>query len=193
MKFLLVIVAAALLVSCGGGKSASDALSKLDSISNALNNQASALNTDKFTSEDGKFKINFPGTPKDTLQYIPTEVGNIEMKSFTYEKSATEMFMLAYCDYPSELVKQSDSETLLQGAKEGALNKDGAATVDLDEKITVDGNPGHFFKAYKGSFYMVFKIFLKENRLYQILMIRDGSYPSQDAIDSYIGSFELIK
>ena len=192
MKFLFLIAVAAFLVSCGGGQSASDALSKLDSISNSLNDQLDDMSTtDKYTSEDGRFKVNFPGTPKVESQDIPTEVGNIEMKSFTYEKSATEVYMIAYSDYPSELVKQSDPDAILTGAKEGALTNMGA-TMDSEEKITMDGNPGYQFKAVKDSYYMVYKIFLKENRLYQILMMRDGSFPSQEAVDSYIGSFELI-
>lgn len=192
MKLLLVVVAAAFLVSCGGGQSATDALSKLDSISNALNEQTSEISADKFTSVDGKFKVDFPGTPTEESKDIATEVGNIEMKSFTYEKSATEVFMIAYSDYPSEMVKQSDPDALLKGAKEGALSNMGA-TMESEEKITLDGNPGYLFKAVADTYYMVYKIFLKDNRLYQILMMRDGSYPTQEAIDSYIGSFELIK
>ena len=191
MKLLFLALAAAFLVSCGSSESATDALSKLDSISKSLEDQTSDLVSDKYTSEDGKFKVNFPGTPTVASDNIPTEVGNIEMKSFTYEKSATEVYMIAYSDYPSELVKQSDPDAILTGAKEGALNNMGA-TMETEEKISMDGHPGYIFKAVKDSYYMVYKIFLKDNRLYQILMMRDGAYPSQEAVDSYIGSFELI-
>lgn len=189
MKFLSLLVIAALFVSCGGNSSNLDALNKLDSLSKSLN-ENSAI--EKYTSVDGKFKIAFPGTPTLGSEAIPTEVGNIEMKSFTYEKSATEAYMVAYSDYPSELVKQSDPETLLTGAKEGALTSQNA-TMDSEEKITLDGNPGYYFTAKKDSYYMCYKIFLKENRLFQILMIRDGAYPSKEAVDEFIGSFELVK
>lgn len=189
MKLFSLLVIAALLVSCGGNKSNLDALNKLDSLSKSLDESSSG---EKFTSEDGKFKISFPGTPKIESQAIPTEVGNIEMKSFSYEKSVTEAYMVAYSDYPSELVKQSDPETLLTGAKEGALTSQ-SATLEKEEKITLDGNPGYYFTAVKDSYYMCYKIFLKDNRLYQILMLRDGAYPSKEAIDEFIGSFELIK
>jgi hypothetical protein len=190
MKFLSLLAMAIVLMSCGGNKTNLDALNKLDSISNAL--KESSTNTEKFSSVDGKFKIAFPGTPVLSSENVPTEVGNIEMKSFTYEKSATEIYIIAYSDYPSELVKQSDPETLLNGAKEGALTNQ-QATLKSDEKITLDGNPGYYFTAVKDTYHMCYKIFLKENRLYMMLMLRDGDYPSKDAIDGFIGSFELIK
>jgi hypothetical protein len=190
MKFLSLLLIAALFVSCGGNKKNLDALNKLDSISNAL--KESSANAEKFTSIDGKFKIAFPGTPALTSDNVPTAVGNIEMKSFTYEKSATEIYIIAYSDYPSDLVKQSDPETLLNGAKEGALTNQ-QATLESDEKITLDGNPGYFFTAVKDTYHMCYKIFLKENRLYMMLMLRDGASPSKEAIDAFIGSFELIK
>ena len=192
MRLFILMAAVTLLMSCGGGQSATDALSKLDSISNSLNDQMSDMSSEKYTSEDGKFKVNFLGTPTVEKKDIPTEVGNIEMTSFSYEKSATEVFMIAYSDYPSEMVKASEPDVLLNGAREGALSSMGA-TMESQEKITLDGNPGYQFKAVAGTYYMVYKIFLKDNRLYQILMMRDGSYPSNEAVESFIGSFELIK
>lgn len=189
MKHLLLIAFAALFVSCGGNKNNLDALNKLDSISNALNSSATG---EKFTSVDGKFKIAFPAEPDIKSDTVATDVGIIEMISFTYEKSITEAYMIAYCDYPSEIVKKSDPDVLLQGAKEGALSSQ-KATMESDEKITLDGNPGYYFTAVKGDYYMCYKIFLKGNRLYQILMLRDGAYPSAEAVEEFMGSFELIK
>ena len=185
MRFLPLLLIAAVLVSCGGGKSSSDALASLDSLSKSMD-------ANKYTSPDGTFKISFPGTPTVSSQNVPTEVGNIEMKSFTYEKSATEAYMVALSDYPSELVLASSPDSLLQGAKVGALNSQGA-TLESEEKITLDGNPGYFFKAKKDSYHMCYKIFLKGNRLFQILMLRDGSYPSQEDITKYFESFEFTK
>lgn len=185
MKFLPLFLIAAVLMSCGGSQSSLDALGKLDSLSKSLEST-------KYTSPDGTFKINFPGTPTVESQNVPTEVGNIEMKSFTYEKSATEAYMVALSDYPSDIVAASSPDSLLQGAKEGALSSQGA-TLEFEEKITLDGNPGYFFKAKKDSYYMCYKIFLKNNRLFQILMLRDGSYPSQEDITGFIDSFEFTK
>ena len=189
MKFLNLLLIATVMVSCGGNQNTMDALNKLDSLSKSMNQ--SSL-TDKYMSKDGSFKISFPGTPTVSSENVPTEAGNIEMKLFTYKKSATEAYMVVYSDYPSEMVKASDPETLLNGAKEGALSNQ-SVTLESEKKITLDGNPGYYFTAKKDSYYMCYKIFLKENRLFQILMLRDGNYPSQENIDAFIGSFELIK
>ena len=146
----------------------------------------------KYTSEDGKFKIAFPGTPTLASDTVSTDAGIIEMKSFTYEKSATEEYMVAYSDYPSEIVKKSDPETILKGAKQGVISSQNA-TIEKEEKITLDENPGYYFTAVKDSYHMCYKIFLRQNRLYQILMLRDGAYPSKEAMDAFMGSFELVK
>lgn len=187
MRLLNLLLIAIIAVSCGGNKNSLDALSKLDSLSKSLE---TPITSDKYTSPDGSFKINFPGTPTDTSSIIKTDAGNIEMKSFTYEKSVTEAYIVTYSDYPTEMVKASTPDALLTGAKDGALE---GSILDSEEKITLKNYPGYNFKAYKESYYMCYKIFLKENRLFQIMMIKDGKYPLQEDIDAFMNSFELVE
>lgn len=154
------------------------------------------ISSDKFMHEDGKFRINFPGNPTIEPTSVPTDYGNIEMMQFTYEKSITEIYMVAYSDYPSAIVAEGNPEDMINNAKNGFLGEMGM-TLEEEKKIEIDGNPGLYFRAYvisaQGNYYTIVADYLVNNRLYQVAMIRDGSYPSRESEQSFINSFELVK
>ncbi len=204
LNLIIAIATSIFLISCGGSSNSdldkaledlnklSESLDSLDNIDYTANNETTDNSTSdgKFYSKDGNFKVNFTGEPKVSNEPIPTEIGNIDMYMFMYEKSATEIEMIAYSDYPSAMVEASNPDDLLTGAKKGAVQNINA-TITNEEKIEFDGNPGYEFKADNGSYYLYYKIFLKDNRLYQIAIMRDGSAPTDEAVENFIGSFEL--
>ena len=203
-KINLIIIALAMigfLASCGGSSSSDldKALDDLNKLSESLDSLGdvdytetdnNTTSDDKYYSKDGNFKVNFTGEPKVSNEPIETEIGNIEMYMFMYEKSATEIEMIAYSDYPSAMIEASNPDDLLVGAKNGAINNLGAK-ITSEEKIDFDGNPGYIFNGDNGSYYLYYKIFLKGNRLYQIAIMRDGSTPTDEAIKNFVDSFEL--
>jgi len=204
MKTLLTIIIAAsvMLVSCGGGESLTSELNDLAKdldkatveLEEDLNEMVEEIevSSEKYESVDGKFKINFVGgTPSVTSESIPTEVGNIEITMFMYEKSATEVYVVSYNDYPSDIIEVSSVDDLLAGGKDGVVSSMGITHFDLEEAVSLDGNSGLHFKGVAGTFHIEYKMFLVENRLYQIGILRDGSYPTQDRVDAFLGTFEL--
>ena len=145
--------------------------------------------------EDGHVKIDFlGGSPTDNVSTLPTEVGDVEMHMFMYEKSVTKAFMVAYCDYPSEMINESEgAQGLLQGAKNGALTNLGITEPEQEKIIELDSHPGLFFTGSNGQYYVTYEVYLVNNRLYQVAILRDGSYASKEDVKGFIGSFELIK
>ena len=151
---------------------------------------ALGTNAQKFYSEDGKFKINFPVQPVKTNQNIPTEVGEIKMTMFMYEKSLTEAYMAAFNDYPEDLVAVSDPYVLLEGAKNGAVQNLGA-TIYEEKKITVQGYPAYDFKGSgANNLKVVARIVMVDNRLYQAMYLKQG-YDLVDGL-SFVNSLEII-
>ncbi len=148
---------------------------------------------EKYVSADGKFSVAFPGEPTVTKDTVPTDAGNIELNNFLYEQSATMAYMVSYSDFPSELVSQSDPATLLSGSMEGQLGTLVGAVTDKNENIDMQGNPGISFRAHDASLYVVAKNFLSGNRLYQVVLMRDGSYPAEEDEKAFFDSFELAK
>lgn len=146
----------------------------------------------KYTSEEGNFKISFPGEPTVTSEAVPTDIGDIQMKMFMYEKSREEAYMVAYSDYPQEAVDAGDKKEMLQGSKEGVVGNIGAS-VEEEKEIEIDGNPGVYFKAKGPEFATVYKLYLVKNRLYQVGILKAASYPSDADIKGFLDSFELIR
>ncbi|MFH2094757.1 MAG: hypothetical protein ABIJ16_03575 [Bacteroidota bacterium] len=175
-------------------KDLTNALDELENLNENLDVE-DALNDalgEEYTSADGNFSIKFPGNPTVESQNVPTEVGDIEMVTFMYEKSATEVYMVAYADYPSALIELSNAEDLIQGAKEGAIGEMGLQITD-EEKVDINGFPGISFYADNGDYYVAYDIYLVDNRLYQVALMRDGGKPKKDAVDSFLGTFKLNK
>lgn len=146
---------------------------------------------DYFICEDGNFKIKFPGEPEKSTEIVPTEVGKVQLVSYTFEISATEIVMASYADYPSSAVESQDEYELLRNTKDGAMG-DLTTVNDLTKEIKVEGYPAIYAKGY-GQFYVIYQCMLVKNRLYQLMVARDGSYPSQEVEDDFLGSFKLLK
>lgn len=199
-KITLAIIFPLTIISCGEVVSGNDTSTQepmeklaVGDVKTETGTESIQKKDDSFKSEDGNFTIKFMGTPKESSEMVPTEVGDIEMTTFMYEKSVTEAYMVAYNDYPSEMVKKSSVDALLDGAKNGSSSSMKITHFDIDENIEIEGCPGRHFKGYGGSIYVEYKLFLKENRLYQIALLRDGSYATKERSDEFFGSFHLLK
>lgn len=203
MKTILTtcIAASMMMVSCGGGDSLTaelnDLAKDLEKTNEALEEkldviEEEVLSSEIYESEDGRFKINFLGaTPDVSTQSIPTELGEIEITMFLYEKSITEAYVLGYNDYPSAIVEAGSTDDMLAGGKDGVVNSMGITQFDLEEEVSLDGHSGLHFKGVAGSLHIEYQMYLVDNRLYQIGIVRDGSYATQDRVDTFLGTFEL--
>jgi|TARA_B110000495_G_C23017403_1_gene602899 hypothetical protein len=184
MKTLLTtcIIASMIMVSCGGDS--------LNDLGNEI--EEAAIPLEIYESEDGRFKVNFLGaTPDVSTQSIPTELGDIEITMFLYEKSITEAYIIGYNDYPSAIIEAGSTDEMLAGGKEGVANSMGITQFDLEEEVSLDGNSGLHFKGVAGTLYVEYQMYVVDNRLYQIGIVRDGSYATQDRVDTFLGTFEL--
>jgi len=192
-----LLIIALFFIGCGGApnQELKDSLEELSDELAKLEEEAEApveVSGDIFTSDDGKFQIRFPGDPEVTSENVPTDVGDIEMFTFMYEKSVTEVYMVAYSDYPSAMIELSKTEDLIQGAKEGVVGNIGA-TIEEEKKITLGDYEGIMFKAASETYFLYYKLYMVKNRLYQIGILRDGSYPEKSAVTDFIDSFKLVE
>jgi hypothetical protein len=204
MKFQIITCIAASIIfsACGSSDNVSAELNKL---ANELekNNEVIADNlealadeatipSEMYESEDGRFKVNFlGGTPDISNQSVATELGEIEITMFLYEKSLTEAYIIGYNDYPSAIVEAGSTAKMLAGGKDGVANSMGVTHFDLEEEVSIDGHSGLHFKGVAGALHIEYQMYLVGNRLYQIGVVRDGSYVTQDRVDTFFGTFEL--
>lgn len=187
------------LTACGGGMN-EEQLAELNDfeakLTEAVDEVAEEVEVtsgdDLYSSEDGRFKIMFQGEPKQEEQIVPTVAGNIEMVTFMYEKSITEVYMVAYSDYPSQMVEESSVDEILANSKQGSSGNMGITEFDEEAEIEIDGNPGLFYKGKTGSLHVEYKLYMVSNRLYQLAIIRDGSYSQPERSSEFFDSFQLI-
>ena len=109
-----------------------------------------------------------------------------------HEESVTKAYMVAYCDYPSEMIKQSDPKTLLNGSKEGVVGQFKAQIVE-EKWSKFQGNVAVDFTASGPQYHTAYKLVLAGNRLYQVGILQDGGPVSQDDMDMFIGSFKITE
>jgi len=189
--FTTCIAASIMMVSCGGGDSLNDLADKIENDLETVTEKA-AIPSEIYESEDGRFKVNFlGGTPEVSTQAIPTELGDIEITMFLYEKSITEAYIIGYNDYPSAIVEAGSIDDMLAGGKDGVVNSMGITQFDLEKEVSLDGHSGLHFKGVAESLHIEYQMYLVGNRLYQIGVVRDGSYVTQDRVNTFFGTFEL--
>ncbi len=145
----------------------------------------------EFTSKEGRFSVSMPGEPGKQTDNIPTAVGSIETHIFMVEKSNI-AYMVAYSDYPSEMVQQSNPDDVLDGAKKGAMqNIDGKIT--KEELIAYGEAPAVelYFSAKGGKGKGQAVIVLSGNRLYQALAVGSNLLYPDRTVEKFIDSFAI--
>jgi hypothetical protein len=174
--FLQIVLLSFIFVMCAGLTQAQSASSK-------------GGGSSKYYAADGKFKINFPGSPTRTTQTVETAAGNVELVMYAYDASSAESYLASYGDYPQASIDAGTSDEQLKGAKDGFISSM-KLNITKEKSITLDGVPGIYVEADNGSMYVSYKVFLKKNRLYQIMYGSTSAIP-KSVIASFVDSFEL--
>ncbi|MDB9524500.1 hypothetical protein PN498_00745 [Oscillatoria sp. CS-180] len=156
-------------------------------------NQDQAI-TEDFSSEAGQFSISTPAPLEETQQSVDTPVGPIEIYTFTAEQDDA-AYVVAYSDYPPEIVEQTDPDQLLDSSRDGAINNLGGTLVS-EEAIDLEGNPGRSLvistDVNAGEPAVIdSRIYLVENRLYQILVVMPEDDNDDAASTNFLESFSL--
>ena len=146
-----------------------------------------------FYSEDGQFMIELPGIPEHTANIVETELGKIQTHTYIYSPSITEGYMVYYSDYPTDYVRKVDKRKMLLSAMEGAMKPIGVIGTEEMNEFYLNDNPAIEFLAHGEHMYMAGRVYLIDNRLYQVSIIRDGSYPSTETINKFYDSFYIVE
>lgn len=160
---------------------------------------ATACNTaapeiQEFTSETGGFAISTPVTLSEASQSVETQVGNIDIYTFTAEEPEA-AYVVAYSDYPSEIVAQSDPTAMLDGSRDGAVNNVGGTLIS-ENPVELAGNPGRALvidtQTETGAAATVnARLYLVDNRLYQVLVVVPKDQEGKVDVQGFLDSFTL--
>jgi len=150
-------------------------------------------NWQEFQGPEGDFTIQLPGTPKEEVQVVNSQAGEIKVHLFNVPLGNF-AYVVAYSDYPADLVTSMGAEDLLNGARDGAVSNTGGKLLD-ESPVEIDGFPGRFLKVQSpdGSGIAQARMYMVGNRLYQIFVASPKADQDSEDIQSYLESFKLLK
>lgn len=169
-----------------------DAISDSQEYDDHIAEMSGEFDGDLFVCENGGFSIIFPGAPEVTWDIVETDVGDIDLYSYLYEISDAEAYMVAFGDYPEELIDRENPYEMLVSSREGAL-EDMDAVIEDEKQFEVNGFPAvrTYAIGQADNMYIVYQTAIANNRLYQIMMARDAEYPSTQNVSSFLDSFVI--
>ncbi len=146
----------------------------------------------ELVSKKGQFTVTFPGKPNYSSEDVGTAVGDLIIHTFLYEESANAAYMVAYIDYPEDIIEDSDNDILLDAAFESALKSWGINPEKAKKETTWhSGYKGVFAKESYDGTYTAYEVFLVGNRLYQLAILHYGKAIPKKSLSTFYDSFTL--
>jgi hypothetical protein len=150
----------------------------------------SAGSMQPFTSAEGMFKVELPGTPQQAARPLNLQGGGAStLHQFWVDLDSDNItYMVIYNDYPSDYASASPQE-LLQTMRDGVVR---GKTLTSDVPIELFGVPGRAFTAIdkEGWQYAVHQ-FLDGTRLYQLIVVNSKDYPAA-LTEQFMNSFRIL-
>lgn len=145
----------------------------------------------EFNSAEGAFSVLMPKTPTLETQMVNTPLGPIELQFFSAEL-ADVAYVVGYSDYPAAFVAQSNPVIMLNGARDGAVANVQGKLVS-EQAIFIGGYPGRELRieTLDGQFAAMSRIYLVNNRLYQVMVVLPADRSFTDEMTTYLDSFAL--
>jgi hypothetical protein len=143
---------------------------------------------ESFTSSAGGFSIYMPGTPKESVQYVDSAAGKLELHQFTVEDGNI-AYIVMYNDYPRTPESQ---ETFFNNVRDGGANAV-KGKVTKEKVISRQGYPGRAFDIETTDTLLLQDVYLVGKRLYQIILgvPKADKMPSQ--ANQFFSSFKLTQ
>lgn len=199
----IAILGAILLAACGGASAPAPTAQPLATAQPAAATKPAATaapaptatSLKLFNSPEGKFSVWLPGDPKVDSQTVDAAGMKIKVTMYTIS-SGTGAYIAGFNDYPAEMMKGTDLQNLLDGARDGGLKNINATLVN-ETKIDKDGFPGRDITAKANAqgkdYNMRMRVYIVNNRLYQTMALYEPGKMSDADIAQFLNSFTLMK
>lgn len=147
----------------------------------------------EFTSEEGRFSILLPRTPRQTTETVDTPVGEVDEHTFTTIHGNI-TYIVSYSDYPQDLTT-GDTRAVLNALRDSAVTDFNGKLLN-ERSISLNGHPGRELEIQvsddSGTVIAKLHVFLVGNRLYYLYTIVSEEHASSPSIDKFLNSFKLL-
>lgn len=188
--FILICLIACQQKSDSAEKIATAVQNNKDSLKNIIPEKSVV----PFLSKEGRFSVLFPDSPSVKNKTINSpEVGQIRLTQFFYEREKTQAWLVSYSDYPKQMIRLGSNERLLKGIRNQILQSLGSRAINPLTLKLADTYEGIGFEAYSPTQKMdiIYRIYLVDNRVYQLAMFSSIGKFSEKTIDAFMDSFTL--
>lgn len=143
-----------------------------------------------FTSAEGRFSLELPGTPQQAAKPLTLQGGGAStLHQFWVDLDNDNItYMVIYNDYPADYASASPQE-LLQTMRDGVVRE---KTLTSDVPMELFGVPGRAFTALdKDGWQYAVHQFLDGTRLYQLIVVNNKDHPAART-EQFMNSFRIV-
>jgi len=148
----------------------------------------------EFSSAEGAFSVLMPGAPTEETQTQDTEMGAIDVHSFTFEQGGV-AYLVGYNIFPAAVIEAASPAALLNGARDGQAKAVNGTLVN-EQEITLGAYPGRdveiLVENSDGTSSLRSRTFLVEDRLYQVMVVGPKGQSSSPDTIKFLDSFKLL-
>jgi hypothetical protein len=185
------IIVTVVLVSKSSGGSATSSTSSVTNNSSTPTSTTTPNSQSWETLNADKFSVSMPGTPSKTDQTQTTIAGAVPVRMYTLDKGS-EAYIVGYSEYPSAVFASKDTDTLLNGARDGAVNN--AHGQVLSERPLSQGS--YVGREIKGkapdqNYGFTIHLYLANPRMYMLIYLKQGDQPISDDGKKFLDSFKI--
>jgi hypothetical protein len=148
-----------------------------------------------YSSDEGKFRVKFPGAPKVTEQTAKSAIGELKVTAAIYANSDGSLFMVSFTDFPEAATKPANHETLLNGIRDHVK---GSGKLMGDEKNLTFGQDKLPYREFvvekdKPKQRIKCRVIIRGERVYQLAVIGPSDFASGKEATAFLESFDLTK
>ena len=121
------ILLLAVLVGCGGSAQSTKTSAP------GLATNASGLEFKQYKSDAGKFSVLFPGSPKEQILDVPSDLVSLKQHQIKVATSNDCLYMVAYTDYPNP-PPAADVQKFIDSVQQAAVK--GARVIAHGQRIS---------------------------------------------------------
>jgi hypothetical protein len=145
---------------------------------------------------EGGFSILMRGQAQYQRQVLDTPAGRMDAHLYSSDRPDA-FFAVGYSDYPLALVHGGSPEALFTGVRDTWVRRLEGRLTSADNRITAGPYAGYAFsargKAQGADALLDARLYLVDQRLYQIVAISRGQAIAQGTVNRYLDSFKLIE
>lgn len=144
---------------------------------------------------DAGFSILMRGQPHYVRQMLDTPAGKMEAHLYSSDRPDA-YFAVGYSDYPLALVLGGSREQLFAGVRDTWVRRLEGRLTSTDDRMKAGAYPGYAFsaegKAKGADAILDARLYLLDQRLYQVVAITRKQAVPQGLVNRYLASFKLI-